>query len=412
MRNGLFDLQAGESFFCRRTVNEIEVVDVSKRYRYASSGMPRKLRTLGKRGARIDHWALKSVSFAVARGETVGVVGKNASGKSTLLRLLAGITRPTVGSVRIIRRVSGLLTLGEGMHPLLSGEENVFSGAIVAGLKRAEALRRLQQIASFAELEEHMDQPLRTYSDGMRLRLAFSVAIHVDPEILLVDEVLSVGDLRFQEKCFSHLKSLQAAGVTVVVASHDMDQILRLSTRALWLVDGSIRHIGESAEVVDYYRSASIGDTAARESPTPDGQRQGSGEVEILGVRLLDARGNETEMIAPGGPLTVEIGFVAHQEVPDAIFGVSAHAERDGVRCFDLNTGEQGSVGRLSGRGTIRLSLERLDLAGGRYILDVGIFGSDWESTYDYLWQAFPLEVSGHAHEVAVLRPPHRWSMR
>ena len=393
-------------------MNEIEVDGVSKHYRYSFSGMPRKLRTLGKRGKRVDHWALRNVSFAVARGETVGVIGKNASGKSTLLRLLAGITRPTLGSVRIRRKVSGLLTLGEGMHPLLSGEENAFSGAILSGLTRAEALRRLKEIASFAELEDHMDQPLRTYSDGMRLRLAFSVAIHVDPEILLVDEVLAVGDLRFQEKCFSHLQSLQGAGVTVVVASHDMDQILRLSTRALWLADGSIRHIGESAEVVDHYRSASSGGTAARESPAPDGRRQGSGEVEILGVRLLDARGDDTRMIAPGGPLTVEIGFVAHQEVPDAIFAVSAHAERDGVRCFDLNTGEQGSVGRLSGRGTIQLNLERLDLAGGRYKLDVGIFGSDWENTYDYLWQAFPLEVTGHAHEVAVLRPPHRWSMR
>lgn len=393
-------------------MNEIEVDDVSKHYRYSFSSMPRKLRTLGKRGKRVDHWALRNVSFAVARGETVGVIGKNASGKSTLLRLLAGITRPTLGSVRIRRRVSGLLTLGEGMHPLLSGEENAFSGAILSGLTRAEALRRLKEIASFAELEDHMDQPLRTYSDGMRLRLAFSVAIHVDPEILLVDEVLAVGDLRFQEKCFSHLQSLQAAGVTVVVASHDMDQILRLSTRALWLVDGSIRHIGESVKVVDHYRSASSGGASPRPSAISGGQRQGSGVVEILGVRLLDARGVETGVIAPGGPLTVEIGFVAHQEVPDAIFGVSAHAERDGVRCFDLNTGEQGPVGRLSGRGTIQLSLERLDLTGGHYKLDVGIFGSDWESTYDYLWQAFPLEVSGHAHGVAVLQPPHRWRLR
>src|SRR5680860_22719 len=394
-------------------MNEIEVAGVSKRYRYASSGMPRKLKTLGQRGERVDHWALREVSFAVARGETVGVMGKNASGKSTLLRLLAGITRPTVGSIRILRSVSGLLTLGEGMHPLLSGEENVFSGAIVAGMKRAEALRRLQQIASFAELEEHMDQPLRTYSDGMRLRLAFAVAIHVDPEILLVDEVLAVGDLRFQEKCFSHLESLQAAGVTVVVASHDLNQILRLSTRALWLVDGSIQHIGESSEVVDHYKTAVSDSMTLREPLTIGGRRHGSGEVEILEVRLLDSRGKETDLIAPGGPLTVEIEFVAHQEVLGAIFVVSDHGDRDGIRCFDLHTGEQGGpVGRLHGPGIVRLHLDRLDLTGGRYRLDVGIFESSWERAYDYLWQAFPVQVSGQADEVAVLRPPHRWSMQ
>lgn len=391
-------------------MKEIEVADLSKRYRYAPSGLPRKLRTLGHRGARVDHWALRDISFQVSRGETLGVVGKNASGKSTLLRLLAGITCPTEGSVRIARRVSGLLTLGEGMHPLLSGEENAVSGAILAGLTRARAVRRLREIASFAELEEHLDQPLRTYSDGMRLRLAFAVAIHVDPEILLVDEVLAVGDMRFQEKCFSHLESLQAAGVTVVLTSHDLNQILRLTTRALWLGNGTIRHIGESAEVVDHYKNALSEGTTLPQSPTPGG-RHGSGEVEILEVRLLDGRGRETALITPGSPLTVEIEFVAHQEIPDAIFGVSAHGDRDGVRRFDLHTGEQWPVGPLSGRGTIRLYLERLDLTGGHYKLDVGVFDSAWERTYDYLWQAFPLQVSGRDDEAAVLLPPHRWSM-
>ncbi|MGI8790453.1 MAG: ABC transporter ATP-binding protein [Actinomycetota bacterium] len=394
-------------------MNEIEVLGVSKRYRYAASGMPRKLRTLKNRGPRVDHWALRDVSFAVARGETLGVIGKNASGKSTLLRLLAGITRPTRGSVHISRTVSGLLTLGESMHPLLSGEENALTGAILAGLRRAEAQRRLLQIAAFAELEDHMEQPLRTFSDGMRLRLAFAVAVHVDPEILLVDEVLAVGDMRFQEKCFSHLEGLQASGVTVVVASHDLDQIRRLCTRTLWLSRGRVMDIGETDEVADHYRQALSEDAPSREPVTSGGVRHGSGEVEITGVRLFDHRERETSRITPGNPLTVEIDFIAHEEVPDAIFGVSAHAERDGVRCFDIHTGADGrSVGRLHGTGRIRLHLDRLDLTGGIYLLDVGIFDTSWEQTYDYLWQAFALEVSGGDHEVAVLRPPHRWSMQ
>jgi lipopolysaccharide transport system ATP-binding protein len=392
-------------------VKEIEVTEVSKRYKYSSSGLPRKLRTLGHRGERVDLWALRDVSFAVARGETLGVLGKNASGKSTLLRLLAGVTRPTQGSIRVARKVSGLLTLGGGMHPLLSGEENAVTGAILAGLTRAEAVRRLAEIASFAELEEHMDQPLRTFSDGMRLRLAFAVAIHVDTEILLIDEVLAVGDLRFQEKCFAYLQSLQSVGVTVVVASHDLSQIERLSSRALWLADGRVHHVGESAEVVALYKKETSQETVVREPWRPGGRRHGSGEVEIVTVRLLDGAGEEVRAIASGGALTVEIEFIAHEEISNAIFGVSAHAERDGIRCFDLHTGTQAPVGRLRGPGMIRLYLERLDLTGGRYKLDVGVYDSQWVRTYDYLWQAFPLDVAGFGNDVAILEPPHRWSM-
>ncbi|MFN2489745.1 MAG: ABC transporter ATP-binding protein [Actinomycetota bacterium] len=401
--------QAGTSF---GAPIDIEVENVGKRYRRSTSGMPRRLVTLADRGPRADEWALRDVSFSIARGETFGLIGKNGSGKSTLLRLLGGLTRPTTGSVRIARRVSGLLTLGEGLHPLMTGEENAVTGAILAGLTRDQARRRLPEITAFAELEDHMDQPLRTFSDGMRLRLAFSVAAHVEPEILLIDEILAVGDLRFQEKCFAYLQDLQSSGVSVVVASHDLNQIRRLCHRASWIADGKVRAVGDAAEVADRYETSMTEGVPVRDPGELATHRLGTGEVEIISLRLLNSNGHETAQIPSGGAFTVEIDFVAHARVDDPIFGISAHSTRDGTRCFDLSTASDGHLlGALDGKGTVQLQIDRLDLGGGSYHLDVGVYESSWDRPYDYLWQAFPLEVTGSDGQ-GVLDPPHRWSLR
>ena len=393
-------------------MSEIEVRRVGKRYRRVSTGVPRSLRTLHERAPRVEHWALRDVSFSVTRGETVGILGRNGSGKSTLLRVLAGITRPTTGQVVVRRRAHGLLSLGEGLHPLLSGEENALTTAMLAGLTRREAQRRLPDIAAFAELESYMDQPLRTFSEGMRLRLAFAAAIHVDPQILLIDEILSVGDLRFQQKCFSYLQQLQGAGVTIVVTSHDLRQLLQLCQRAVWLANGELRHLGETTEVIERYENAMNEGVPIREPWPEGGSRHGTGEIEVVAVRLLDSQSVETACIPAGTGLTVEIDFVAHTEVPDAIFGVSAHSQSDGSRCFDLNTSADGHrIGRLDGPGTVRLHLDEVELVAGSYRLDVGVYEANWEFPYDYLWQAFPLEVTdpGDGSERA---PRRRWSMQ
>ncbi|CAN5673854.1 ABC transporter ATP-binding protein [soil metagenome] len=394
-------------------MNEIEVHDVGKRYRRSSSGVPRRLKTLLDRGPRVEEWALRDVSLTVVRGETIGFIGKNGSGKSTLLRLLAGLTRPTTGSIHIASKVSGLLTLGEGLHPLLTAEENAITGGILAGLTRRQAQARLPEIAAFAELEDHMDQPLRTFSDGMRLRLGFSVAAQVQPEILLIDEILAVGDLRFREKCFAYLEDLQSTGVTVVLTSHDVGQIRRLCQRALWLGGGRVRAIGEASEVTERYEQSMNEGIPVRDPGPHGGQRLGSGEVEIIEVRLLNGLDRETASIPSGSPLNIEIDFVAHEEVPDAIFGISLHSERDGVRCFDFSTQADGHVvGHLLGKGMVRLHVERLDLTGGSYLLDVGVYESNWDRPYDYMWQAFPLEINTQAGHQGVLGPPHRWSIK
>ncbi|MDP8958576.1 MAG: ATP-binding cassette domain-containing protein [Actinomycetota bacterium] len=389
-------------------MREIDVRRISKRYRRSPTEGPRTLRTLTRGNGGGFTWALRDVSFSVDRGETLGLIGPNGSGKSTLLRLLAGLTVPTGGDIETRGQVSGLLTLGEGFHPLLSGEENAFTGAILAGLTRREARRRVASIAAFAELDEEMERPLRTLSDGQRLRLAFAAAIHIEPEILLIDEILAVGDLRFQEKCFAHLDALQNQGVTIVVATHDLGQVERLCRRALWIEGGRTRRIGEASEVVELYQDSQ----RLPATPLPGGgTRSGTKEVEVVDVRFLDRRGRSTGWVKSGAPLTIAIDFVAHTGVPDAIFGVSFHSEGGLVRCLDVNTQvDQGAVGPLAGPGTIRLHLDRLDLAGGGYLVDVGIFAEDWNGTYDYLWQGYTLKVEGRG-EAGLLEPPRRWRL-
>lgn len=390
----------------------IEVRDVGKRYRRAAIG-ERRLHSLGEWGPSVERWALKDVSFQVSEGETFGIVGRNGSGKSTILRMLAGVTRPTSGSIWVSRRVSGLLTLGEGFHPLLSAEENAITQAILAGLTRRQAQTRLQDMAAFAELEDHMDQSLRTFSDGMRLRLGFSVAINVDPEVLLIDELLAVGDLRFQQKCLEHLAKLQASGVTIVIASHDLSQVRRMCVRALWLSEGRVHEIGKASEVAEHYENAMNYAAPHRDPPTADAHRLGTGEVDIMDVRLLNARGHETSTIVSGEAVTVEIRFAAHRAVPDAIFGVSARPKDDTAAVFDLSTAKDGhSVGRLGGEGAVSLHVDRLHLEAGSYWLDVGIYEANWDRPYDYLWQALPFHVAD-AENGGVRKPAsHRWSIR
>jgi len=392
-------------------MSDIEVIDVSKRYRIAPGGGPRRLRRLNKLGARKEHWALRDVSFKVGHRESIGLLGRNGSGKSTLLRLLGGVTQPSSGEIRVQRTVSGLLTLGEAFHPLLSGEENAITGAIVAGLTRGQAVRRLAEIAEFAELEEFMDQPLRTYSDGMRLRLAFATAINIDPEILLIDEVLAVGDIRFRDKCMQRLNELRESGVSAVVASHYMGQLQAVCDRALWMADGRIRAIGYVDEVVERYERAMEETAPAREPGGLASKRFGTGDVEIVEVRLVDGAGTTSTSLRAGSAATVVIEYVAHKEVPEAIFGVSVHSVVDGIRYFDFSTAADGqSTGTLKGPGRVQLKLERVDLAAGTYHLDAGVYQSDWDSTFDYLWQAQYFEISSDNQEGAIQRP-RTWSM-
>jgi lipopolysaccharide transport system ATP-binding protein len=360
-------------------------------------------------------WALEDVNLEIGVGETVGLIGANGSGKSTLLRLIGGLGRPTRGRIVRYRRVDAMLSLGDGLTPLLTGRENAITAGILAGFRRSEIVARLPEIVAFAELEESFDRPLRTYSDGMRLRLAFSVAISTNPEILLIDEVLAVGDLRFQQKCFDRLTELQEQGTTIMLASHDDDQVQRLCGRVLWLARGRTQALGSTEDVLEAYRGAMQVETerrvqlarqTAEHGDLEGATRSGTLEVEITAVRITPPE-VRVGGAGPARPVVVEIDLLPHEPVEEPILSISLHRVRDMTKVMDVSSDGDGvRLGRLDAPRTVILTLDRLDVEAGSYRLDVGVYARDWSYVYDYHWHAYPLEIVG----ARGFGPSRRWS--
>jgi lipopolysaccharide transport system ATP-binding protein len=360
-------------------------------------------------------WALQDVSLRVQAGETVGLIGANGSGKSTLLRLIGGLGRPTRGRIVRSQEVEAMLSLGDTLDPYLTGRENAITAGILSGYRRREIVARLDEIVEFAELEDFFDRPMRTYSEGMKLRLAFSVAISHEPELLLIDEVLSVGDLRFQEKCFRRLEELQRSGTTVLFASHDESQVRRLCERVLWLAHGRMQAYGDPDEVYDAYqasmrleterRAEALGLAPSRQEQDPGHERVGTFEVEIADVRIeptkVPASGLE------GTPVTIEVDLEPRVPVEEPIVVVSLHRAEDYRKVLEVSTeGDGVVVGRLETPRTLTLTLDRIDAEPGSYRLDVGVFQRNWEYAYDYRWHAYPIEILGGTG----FGPARRWS--
>ncbi len=372
----------------------------------------------GLRGTSEQFWALRDVTFVVEPGSMLGVVGANGAGKSTLLRLLAGIGRPDEGRLEISDRVNGLFELGGAFLGDLTGRENALLAAVVAGFTRAEARAQMDPIVDFAELAHVIDAPLRTYSTGMMMRLAFSVAVHTEPSVLLVDEFLSVGDLAFQSKCLAKIRTLKDGGTAVVLVSHGMDQVRLLCDRALWLRDGRVVAL-EAAEVVaGAYEAEMLAETVRRTPDRPpvdlgagrelriNENRFGSQDVEIERVELVSG-----SRLASGGALDIAIHWRAETAVPAPIFSVTIRRE-DGVICVDTNTRVSlVEVPDLAGQGSVRVRIERLDLGAGQYFVDVGVFEQHWRHAYDYHWHVYPLVVEGRTALKGVLVPASRWTI-
>ncbi len=376
----------------------------------------------GWRRARADErfWALRGVSFEVAPGEMLGVIGHNGSGKSTLLRLLGGVMRPDAGRVVAGAPVNGLLDLNTGMHLDLSGRENILISGVLAGLLRSEVRDSFDEIVAFAELAPFIDEPVRTYSAGMRLRLGFATAVHVRPRILLIDEVLAVGDAAFQRKCIERIDRFRAEGCAIVFISHDMGQVEQVCDRAIWLDHGEVRESGRASEVVGAYRATLI-ETSRR--LTPEGPQEmtfqgralvagknriGSGEVRLDRVRLLGPEAAVTGAIAQGQGVTVQAQVGVTRPVPSAHFSITI-TDAAGTLCFDTNSQVDGiALPDLTGGEVIELTLDRLDLSPGSYTISLGLWQSDWSHAYDYHADAYALEVSGAASK-GPLAPPRRW---
>jgi ABC-type polysaccharide/polyol phosphate transport system ATPase subunit len=377
--------------------------------------------------------ALDDVSFEVPRGSTFAVIGENGSGKSTLLKLVAGITKPTRGSLLVDGRVSALIELGAGFHPEISGRENVVINGIMLGLTHKEIARRFDQIVEFAELADFIDAPVKTYSSGMYMRLGFAVAIHVDPDVLLIDEVLAVGDEAFTRKCLDQIAEFHRRGKTILFVTHSLGLVEKMCDDVLWLSHGKSRGRGEPRRVVDEYlsyvaggeeellRSRAAKDTASAEAgassePPPDAAvggyrpgRWGSREVEIRSVRLEDAGGRERHVFVPGETLRLVLSVHAAQPVEDFVFGLGLFAA-DGTSVYGTNTDlEDFTPRRVHGEAEVRLELADLRLVEGTYLVDLAVHKRDG-TPYDYLRGLHSFRVKSRVKDVGIYRPAHRWS--
>jgi ABC-type polysaccharide/polyol phosphate transport system ATPase subunit len=342
----------------------VEVHHLSKNYPLSKSQFGR-LRHLFGAGAR-EHdrdndsglWALRGVTFSVARGEAFGIIGANGSGKSTLLQIVAGIMRPTSGSVEVHGRLSALLELGSGFSPEFTGRDNVYLNGSLLGLSREEIDDRFAAIERFAEIGDFMGQPVRTYSTGMVLRLAFAVAAHVDPEILIVDEALAVGDIAFRQRCMRKIHELRAQGATILFVSHETSDVKALCERCLWLHNGVPRELGEADDVVAAYLSASLHSEIRQEEseraseiaapglvPSFEkiivaGHRYGDGRASIIGADLMDGDGHSVRNATPRHRLVLRIGFRANAPICSPIVGFLVRNNR-GENIFGSNTARE-----------------------------------------------------------------------
>jgi ABC-type polysaccharide/polyol phosphate transport system ATPase subunit len=333
--------------------------------------------------SREEFWALRDVSFAVEQGETVGIIGPNGAGKSTLLKLAARVIEPTSGRIAVRGRIGALLELGAGFHPDLTGRENIYLNGSILGLSRAEIRRRLDDIIGFAELERFIDVPVKHYSSGMFVRLGFSVAVHTDPEILLVDEVLAVGDQAFQRKCLERIDDLRRQGVTVLFVSHSADAVRALCNRAIWLHEGRVVADDAAEAVVRRYLEHSWGRQTVAQ-PGGDERRWGTGRIRIIRVRLLDGEGRERQQFRTGEPLVVEMHYRAEERVERPVFGLAIHRS-DGIHITGPNTQFAGlDIPAVEGEGIVTYAIPALPLLEGLYYISVSTH--NWEDTemYDY----------------------------
>ncbi len=378
----------------------------------------RRVPALGGSG-RPKRWALRDLSLDLAAGGSLGVIGHNGAGKSTFLRLAAGLGRPTRGRLAVHPDTATVLNLGSSFDMQLTGEENALTAALVAGMTKREALASRAAMLDFAELNEFVEYPVRTYSEGMKLRLAFGVVATLQPHLLILDEVLAVGDLAFRQKCQDRIAELRESGTSLVLASHSLEEVASNCDQVAWLHRGDLRAVGDVDTVIEEYEEASSQLTYER---TPVGSAGEEG-----GLRLRENRFGSQEMtveevkihglspagtIATGDPLRVSATILARDEpIDEPIFVVSLRRAGDHAIIFDLSTNADGfKVGAGVRAARVSLALERLDLPAGDYSLDVGVFEPTWEHAYDYHWQSYSLRVTGPVGGTGLLVPEHRWS--
>jgi ABC-2 type transport system ATP-binding protein len=385
----------------------INAEGVSRRFRvYPQRNVTLKDAILRRRQLRREEiWALRDVSLAIEPGEAVGIVGRNGSGKTTLLRLIAGIFQPTGGRLEVAGEVGSLLGLGAGFHPDFTGRENVFMNGAIHGLSRSYVHERLEEIVSFAELEEFFDVPVRTYSSGMYMRLGFALATHLDPDILLLDEVFAVGDEAFQRKCFGKILELRERGRTIVFVSHAAPAVERVCERAILLTSGRVAHDGAAREVIKHYQQLLAGEEASAQQ-----HAWGTGEATVVGVRLEGSDGEEQRQFLSGGPLAVRLAIELSPNVSPPRVAVEFRDANGGLLGASEATAEE--LGWETGRSReVCFEVPRLPLSDGLFQLSVALGDPHSTRQYHRLDSAAEFTVFPDEHSRGWFRFEGDWSL-
>jgi len=394
---------------------------VSKRFRLGqghdslrdliSSALGRLLRRGGCGDRNAAFWALRDVDFTVERGEPVGIIGPNGAGKSTALRLLAGILRADEGEVRVRGRLAALIEVGAGFHGDLTGRENVFLNGAILGMSRAEVRSKLDAIVAFAGLERFLDTPVKRYSSGMHARLGFSIAAHVDPEILLVDEVLSVGDAVFRLRCVERMRELVRGGTTLVFVTHNLDQMQSICPRAIVLQDGRNVFDGPSRDAVGRYLSAMSKSYIPRPTDMPAYGQDQVAAVELLSLRLVDETGEEVVWTRARDPLRAELRLRLHRAIPRLVVEFNMRAPA-GENLLSINSGRDGvPVEGSKGDQTILMTLPSIPVCSGQYFWNIRVWDADRGTTELDTPFSFPMVIDDGGKATGALCLDHEWTL-
>jgi ABC-type polysaccharide/polyol phosphate transport system ATPase subunit len=401
----------------------IDVNNLTKTYHLYNSHIDRLKETFHpfRKTYHYPFNALTNISFNVKKGETLGIIGRNGSGKSTLLQLICGILQPTSGDVRVNGRISALLELSSGFNPEFTGRQNVYIKSAILGLKTSETDARFDEIVTFADIGDFIDQPVKTYSSGMYVRLAFAVAINVEPQILVVDEALAVGDAAFQYKCFRRIEEMQKKGTTVLLVTHDVGAIKKLCNRAIWLHEGQIANDSDSISVADQYQDFTrkkSGDQLKQNNgnnknffpQSKDYKTQIKSIGHLLDIRITDMQGNDTSTVRSGEDLNVKIIYELPNDFQDdAIIGVAIN-RIDKIFVCGLNTAfDRFETPATKGINRVSLKFKSLPLLAGTYYLSVGLFDKKAIVMWDIIEFSKEFTVSSPYNAEGIILLDHEW---
>ncbi len=338
-----------------------------------------------------DFWALKNISFEIKQGESVGFIGRNGAGKSTILKLLAGVTKATSGTVEVKGRVAALIEVGAGFHPELTGRENIYLNGSILGMRRAEIEKKFDSIVAFAELEDFIDTPVKHYSSGMYVRLGFAIAAHTNPDIYLIDEVLAVGDEAFQKKCLETLAAHKAAGKTMILVSHALAKIEEVCDRCIYVSHGEVRYDGSPVQSIKQY----LADLERKGTPAKKSVNEYGADVEIVDLIFRDRNNKQSSTFHMNDDLIIEVRYRAKQAIANPVVNLLIYGPQgEYVSGFNTRTGSVEIV-ELNGEGSLYCRIKDLPLRKGRYHITAGIHDYSFTRTYDHHDRRYRLNVEG-----------------